>query len=419
MRTLVFCFCVLFASTARAESSGAEDLTLTASKLGPALVRAAEHLAKCKTCTVTIKVAGGEQRGKAGSGQWVVPQIAAPLATLRILGAYDASFEKRAPFSSPTVLSIAGRRSGPVLSFSGKTELAEVVISGFAIDVGAGNTYDAKSGALHKGSSSTWPILSFGMITTDRLVISDNIFLNGAHGVAGPRINAASKESEIVVENNLFLGNVFCWQVVGLPRTPIVKRYVIAGNSFIGNYPFNPDRTTSNPGTLEIGNHYTAEKVEIRGNLFAHNSGGAIFAQWEESRGPKMELAGNLFFRNAALFGVEGDGKGMIVGKFNSAIYAVLEPREVEEDFSWASTGNVVLDPQLGSLDDGAEVPEEEGQPEEAGQPEEDEDGTEIVRNADIDAFGRRVKLELDRLPFPKAAAAQKYGASPSRVEAR
>jgi hypothetical protein len=406
---------VISGSLLVAAQASAEDLTISVApkeQLFRAFDRASEHLASCQMCVVTIKVVGSEQVGKAQVGQWVFPETIAPGATLRILGGYDEAFASRAPFAHPTVLVTSERRSGPVLEFQGKrTALKELHLSGFAIDVGAGNRYDATSGALQKGASSSWPILAFGSIAVERLIIADNVFVNAANGVAGPRINAASSASEIIVRNNVFLNNVYCWQVVGLPRQPIVQRYLIEGNSFIRNHPYNPDATTSNPGTLEIGNKDSAGRVEIRQNLFAYNSGGAIFPQWDDTLGPPMAIAENLFYQNGALFENEGEGKGAIVGKFNgSANHGSFSPEEIEKDFSWDTRGNVVVDPQLALVPAPAQTerPDEE-------EPKEDSSGVEIVRNQAVDTYAPRWAASLQELPFPQAAA-KPYGAAPSRV---
>lgn len=427
----VFAVALSLASALAGSEAAAADLTiLVAPKDGPiatrpdeagtvvvprlflAFERASEHLSTCQRCVVTIKVVGGAQTGRAEVGQWVFPETVAPGATLRVLGGYDAKLERRAPFSHPTVLVTSRPRSGTVLEFQGRrTAFAELYFSGFAIDVAPGNNYDAKTGALMKGGSPSWPIVAFGMMKVDRLTIADNIFVNAANAVGGPRITA-SADSEVVVRNNFFLNNVHAWQVTGLPRTPVLPRYVVQGNSFIRNFPYNPDPTTSNPGAIEIGGKDGVARVELRGNLFAFNSGGAIFPQWDEKRGPQIEIADNLFFRNAGIFGAKDVGKGAVVGKFNGAAkHGVFTPDEVAEEFSWKSHGNVVADP---GIDLGSAVREPAGAD---AQPGPDEDGEiEVVRSADIDNFATRYELSFDRLPFPKAAGTNKFGASPARV---
>lgn len=318
-------------------------------KLGKALFRAAEHLndkKSCGPCTVTVKVLGGGQKVRGGA--WSVPPVRAEKARLRLLGGYNGDFSKRDPFANPTRLESAPGRSAAVLSFQGKKHaLEELYISGFSFDVAAGNTYDKKSNGLRKDTSASSPILSFGYLTTNRLVIADNVFANAANGAAQPLIRAKSKKAEIVLRNNLFIGNVMAWRVGSASFRNIPARYLVEHNSFILNWPYNPDPTTSNPGTLEIGNKYSSKLIEIRGNLFAFNPGGAVFPQWDAARGPKMKIHGNLFWGNGALFKAKSGAKGALVGKFGSGRHAVFDPEELEDDFNWDSANNQAFDPGL------------------------------------------------------------------------
>ena len=319
-------------------ASAVDDKTVfAATKLGSAFDKAAQLLVDCKTCTVTIKVAAGQHEAKGNTGAFVFPETIAPDATLHVLGGYDADFKTRAPFTTPSALVIVRPRSGPVITFEGrKHALKELVLSGFVIDVAPGNAYDAKTNSLLKGTSSSYPLLAFGYLATDKLVIADNVFMNAANSVGGPLIRAASANSEVWVTNNLFLNDVFTWQVGsgGGKNTP--KRYVIKGNTFALNWPYNPDATTSNPGTVEIGNKYAAASVEITGNLFAYNVGGAIFPQWDDKVGPKIAIKDNLFWLNGALFEAKTPAHGAVVGKFNKVSkHSAYDTDTLEEDFSW------------------------------------------------------------------------------------
>jgi len=404
-------------------------------KLFKAFDLAAAKLGECKTCKVTIKVAGGTQVGKGGVGQWTFPEVITPAATLHILGGWDAKFARRAPMTNPTVLVTSRPRSGPIVTFEGrKHALKELVFSGFAIDVAPGNNYDAETNSLLKGTSSSYPMIAFGYLTTRRLVVADNVFMNAANAVGGPHIRAADEHSEVIVRNNLFLNNVFCWQASGSTGKYTLERYVFDGNSFILNFPYNPDATTSNPGALEIGNGETAKVVEITGNLFAHNVGGAIFMQWDDKRGPPITIKGNLFWQNGALFAGKGDGKGAIVGKFNhSAVYGSYTPDEAADDFSWTISGNAVVDPDLTvpvldmkAVSYGRKPPEKKEEP--AG--EVDFFGnskSEITMDADvamddfavdgkIKNFAPRMPFNVEAFPLVKNAKAKRYGASPERV---
>ena len=314
-----------------------------------AFALAHDTLQSCGNCEVHIKIAAGKYLGKTSSGHWVFPSTIAPDATLKILGGYDATFTTRDPFRHPTQLVTGNKRSAPVLTFEGrKHALKELMVSGLTIDVSAGNSYDANTHSVLKGSSSSWPLISVGYITTDRLVIADNIFMNAAQGVASPRIRAMSNDAEVVVFNNIFINNIHTWVIEEGGYKNTVNRYIIAANSFILNWPYNLDPTTSNPGTIEIGDQYSASAIDIVGNLFAYNSGGAIHTQYNEDRTPPLTLTHNLFWGNGRLFGDIDHDDGVVVGKFaGAATYATLGVDDLEDDFDWRVEGNLSFDPGL------------------------------------------------------------------------
>ena len=314
-----------------------------------AFKRAHDTLSACGTCEVHVKIAGGQYEGRTGAGHWQFADIQAPDATLRILGGYDTTFTTRDPFQYPTELVTSVRRSAPVLSFDGKKHsLKELMVSGLTIDVSAGNAYDADTNSVLKGSSSSWPLITFGYITTDRLVISDNVFMNATHGVASPRIRAMSDRSQVVVFNNFFINNIHTWVIEEGGYKNTVDRYIVASNSFVMNWPYNPDPTTSNPGTLEIGDRYSANSIDIVGNLFAYNVGGAIHTQYDEDRTPVLNLRDNLFWGNGSLFGDVDSDSGAVVGKFaGAATYATLSAEDLEDDFDWEVSNNPSFDPAL------------------------------------------------------------------------
>ena len=338
-------------TAAQEKAAGMADgsAVFAARKIHSAFAKAQELLAGCGDCTVHVKIAGGSYVGKARTGQWTFPDVQAPGATLRILGGYAEDFSTRDPFASPTILQVSENRSDAVLRFEGKKHaLRELVVSGLTIDTSPSNSYGAQGNSLHKGGSSSFPMLALGYLTTERLVISDNVFMNAPNSVAGPLIRAMSPEAEVRVENNVFFNNVYTWVVGSGGGKHIPGRYVIAGNSFVRNWPYNPDRNTSNPGTIEIGNKYSAARVEIRGNLFAYNAGGAVHPQWDDTEGPKIAFLENLFYRNGQLFEPSSTASGAIVGKFNgSATHSVFDMIDVEDDFNWEARGNVSMDPGL------------------------------------------------------------------------
>ena len=331
-------------------SSMADDSSVFAErKIHAAFAQAQELLVNCGDCTVHVKIASGTYEGKARTGQWTFADVQAPGATLRILGGYSEDFSSRAPFANPTILQVNENRSDAVLRFEGrKHALRELVVSGLTIDTSPSNSYGTKEASLHKEGSSSFPMLAFGYLTTERLVVSDNVFMNAAHGVGGPLIRSMSPQAEVRVENNLFLNNVHTWVVGSGGGKHIPGRYLISGNSFVLNWPYNPDQATSNPGAVEIGNNSSAAKVEFRGNLFAYNSGGAIHPQWDDNRGPKIAFVENLFYKNGVLFDPSSEASGAVVGKFNgSATHGVFDMIDVEDDFSWEAEGNVSMDPGL------------------------------------------------------------------------
>ncbi len=377
------------AAYATAAAQVDNDSSFTERKIHKAFNRAAQHLLSCGACVVTIKIAGAEYQGKTRTGQWVFPDVKAPEGRLYILGGYDASFAKRKPFSHPTKLIVSKPRSGHVLRFQGKKHaLKELVVSGFAIDVSPGNSYDPKTNSLLKGSSSSWGLLSFGYLTTDRLIVSDNVFMNAANGVAAPAIRKMTDNSEVIVRNNFFLNNVFNWSATS--ANSLLGKYVFENNSFIMNWPYNPDTGTANPGALEIGNRYTAKLVEIKSNIFAYNPGGAIHPQWDDANGPQLSIENNVFFKNGTMFKESVDREGMIVGKFNGgAQHKLYAPEDVEDDFDWTVNDNAVLDPgisvpvlKLTALGDQAEH--------------NDEETVAVVEN---DSLGQSLEEPLDELP--------------------
>lgn len=358
--SLAVCSCVANAAdltilVAPRDSAAAEQAaaladgktTLAERKIHRAFDAASAHLSGCGSCTVTVKIAGGEYIGKARTGQWIFPDTKAPQASLHILGGYNADFSDRAPFERPAKLVTPRPRSGVVLRFEGKKHaFKELVISGFAIDVGPSNNYDGDTNSLLKGTSSSWGLIALGYVSIERLVIADNIFMNAAHSVGGPAVRPMSANSEVIIRNNFFLNNVYNWTVTSANKR--LGRYLIENNSFVMNWPYNPDTGTANPSALNIGNRYTANLVEIRGNLFAYNPGGAIQPQWDDKNGPPLAIIDNVFFANGTMFQQSQDREGMIVGKFNgSAQHNLYDPLDVEDDFSWQSSGNRVEDPEI------------------------------------------------------------------------
>lgn len=391
-------------------------------KLHKAFGRAVEHLGACGACVVQIKVAAGTYEGKGRTGQWSFPEVKNPEAKLRILGGYDDKFSHRAPFSQPSVLLANEGRSAPLLSFEGRNHaLAELYLSGFVFDVAPGNKYDAKTNSLLRGASCTFPILKFGYLETERLVVADNVFMNAAQRGVEPLIRAASPSAEVVVRNNFIMNNTLAWIVKSANGRNMPKRYHVHGNSFIMNWPYNPDPSTAQPAALEIGNKYTAAEVVIEENLFAHNVGGAIMPGYDDNVGPKIAIRKNLFFGNGVLFGVKSTDTAAVVGKFNrAATHGTYSAEDIEDDFSWDLADNVSFDPKVpialvepGVVDPHAIKAKKTVMNDVRRLFGANVDGGRV----EIKDFAPRLGLDLDALPFPQESRAQAYGVRADRVE--
>lgn len=364
-------------------------------------------------CAITVRVAAGEYKPLS------LPEMIAGETSLRILGGYNDDFTLRSPFTTPSVIAA----SGTAFALQGKDHaLKELVLSGFVFDVGNGNQYDARSNSLLKGSSSGENLLTFGYLTTDRLVVADNIFLNSSHKVASPLIRAQSASARVEVRNNLILNNVLGWEVKSARWQYQPAEYLIEGNSFIMNWPFNPDATTSNPAALQIGSQEASAHVTIRGNLFAYNPGGAIYPEFE--KGPPTVVQNNLFFANGTLFGESAPGAAAMAAKFGGfkdreIPWNPIDIETLEDELEYAGEGNVSLDPQLSV----ALVKPGFGN---SNSVTANTSSTNDLRGMlgmslqgkkmEISNFAPRMGLDLQKLPFPGNPEARAYGASPERV---
>lgn len=332
---------------ARAQSLADGTTVRAERKLWKALELAAEHLNNQGPCGVTLRIAAGHYPGRLRTGVWQIPKIVAPDSSLHILGGHDGAFSRRTPFASQTVLEVAQDRNAPVLQFERNSKLDRFVLSGLVIDCGPSNVYGAGDN-LMTGQTGAYELLAFSYLEVEDLVVADNVFANAGHRVAETLIRAASDGAEILVRNNIFLNNVMTWRAFSAKFRHQPARYVFEHNSFILNWPHNPDRSTSNPGALELGDKHSAGTVELRRNLFAFNVGGAIHAGFDREHGPEMVVEDNLFWGNGALFELDDPGLGAVVGKFNrSRTYLPLHPDDLEDELEWQAAANVVLDPDL------------------------------------------------------------------------
>lgn len=336
-------------AAANAERAANGTTTFAERELFRGLVKAAELLNTPGSHKVTIKVASAPYSGQAGQGIWVLPPVTNAQGTLHVLGGYDATFSTRNPFAQPVELVTSRGRSGGFIQISPRSTLKELVISGFLMDAAPSNAYDARTNSILKGQSRTYGLMSFAQLVTDHLVVADNIFLNGAHGAFDPYISPLSAGATVDIENNFFLNNIKTMQPAGVSyRGNTIAQVNLTNNSFILGWPYNPDRTSSDVGTLKLYHTDGAKALNIRGNLFAYNPGGAMQHDWPEARMPKLTIEGNLFYMNAGLFGNGAADAGVFVGKFGlNPQYLIVNLAHAADDFSYTVRNNASIDPKL------------------------------------------------------------------------
>jgi hypothetical protein len=372
--------------------------------------------------TVNIKVAGGTYTGKGGKPGFGVPELIEPDTTLRILGGYDDTFTKRDPFANPTDIS----GGGTVFVLAGKDHaLKEFYLSGFVMDIGDGNQYDDKTNSMLKGSSLGVQAVTIGYLTTERLVYADNVFLNSSHKAAAPLIRAATDKAEVIIRNNFILNNVLAWEADSARFKNIPAIYLIEGNSFLVNWPYNADPTTANPAALQLAGKYAAQRFVIKGNLFAHNPGGAIY--WTaptEKDGPQTEISGNLFFGNGTLFSETEGGASAVVTKFGGFKSMEIPWNTISldylEDYDWKQGKNVTFDPKVpivmvkpGFANSSSVKTVDSPLNDVRGLFGMSKKGTKMS----ISNYAPRMGYDPANLPFPAEEKAKAYGVSSSRVE--
>ena len=315
-----------------------------------ALDKAAQLLVQPGAHTATVLIAGGDYAGKAGLGMFTVPPIKNAQATLRITGGYADDFATRQPFRKLTrLLTNEGRNQG-ILNLSKQSQLAELVISGLLFDAAPSNKYDQKTNSLLKGSSRTVPLLTLELLMTDHLVIADNIFINGAQGAFEPAITPPSANTVVDITNNFFINTIKTLQIgagIGY-KNNAVKEVNLRHNTFLLNWPFNPDATSSNVSAVTLYHKDGARQLNIEDNIFAFNPGGAMQHDWPNARMPGIALKRNLFFMNAALFGKGEKDAGVLAGKFGTnAKYLLPALDTIADDFGYKVEGNVSFDPKI------------------------------------------------------------------------
>jgi len=322
-----------------------EKTTFWFAKMPKALQKAIELLNGTSN-EVRVLMAQGQEAGLYGFPDG----LDASKAKLFILGGF-CDWKTRDPFACPTeILAGEGRPSG-FFSFGGnKTRFQELVLSGFVFDAAGSNKYDAKTNSLLKGSSRTVPLISLSQVVVNHLVIADNVFLNGAHRAFEVFHSPMSNDAVVDVQNNFFLNNV-----IPLKFSPAgykgfkTKAVNFRNNSVILNWPFNPDKTSSDVGALSLPTKDCCGVLNIENNLFAYNPGGAMQHDWPEARTVNLKINTNLFFMNATLFGNAKPEAGFFVGKFGlNPIYAVIDQGPgLQDDYSYEMKGNVVMDPKV------------------------------------------------------------------------
>ena len=330
--------------------SVANDQTVFAERrLFRGLNKAAELLATPGPKTVKVLVAAGAYPGQLGSGTFVVPPLNNPEGSLQILGGFTDDFSGRQPFALLSRLVTAPGRDGAMLQMTQRSTLKELVISGLLFDAAPSNAYDAETNSILKAQSRTYPMISFLQLVTDHLVIADNIFINGAHGASDPYISPMSAATTIDIDNNFFLNTIKTMQPAGSSyRGNTVARINVRHNSFLLNWPFNPDATSSNVSALELYHRDGGREINIEGNIFAFNPGGALQHDWALDRMSDVTLQGNLFYMNGGLFGQGAQDAAVIAGKFGpSGVYRLIDLATMEDDLDYDGGGNVSMDPEI------------------------------------------------------------------------
>lgn len=338
-------------------------------------------------------------------------------AKLLILGGWCEDWKTRDPFSCPSAFGTGEGRNQGFLSFGGnKTQLDTLVISGFVMNAAPSNKYDARTNSLLKGTSSNTPLVGLAQVVVRRLVVSDNVFVNGAQRAFEVFHSPASNDCEVDIVNNFVLNTVIPFKFAPAGYKGFkTKRVRFANNSVILNWPYNPDATSSNVGALELYHRDCCEQLVIEGNLFAFNVGGAMQHDWPAGRMGKLALKNNLFFKNAQLFGDARPEAGVFVGKFGTnPKYAVIPlAPHMEDDYPYEFAGNVALDPGLSIIPpellaaDSGKVQADKTTMNQVRQlvGANQQGGTVAIKN-----YAPRLDLEAGKLPFPTEEKAKGFG---------
>ncbi len=259
-------------NTTAYENAGAKanDTTVFAQRTFHRALTQAADLLQSGSHTVTVVVAQGQYFGKAKQGIWVVPVIDNPEGTLRIVGGFNEDFSARQPFLWVSELITAEGRNGALIQITKKSRLKELVISGFLFDAAPSNKYDARTNSILKGQSRTYTLLSFSLLQTDHLVVDSNIFINGAHGALDPYIAPLSPNTIVDITNNFFINTIKTTSTEATSfRGNTVLELNFRHNSFLLNWPYNPDATSSNVSAINLYHSGGCQTLNLEGNLFA------------------------------------------------------------------------------------------------------------------------------------------------------
>ena len=333
-------------------AQGAENGTTVFAEraLWRGLNKAAELLNEGGPRVVHVAIAEGVYEGQFDAGVWKVPTIENAQGTLRIMGGYNADFSGRQPFGLPVRLQTVYGRDGAILQFESGSELNELVVSGLLLDAAPSNKYDQRTNSLVKGESRHETLVTFGRMATERLIIVDNIFMNGDRRAMNLTWAPASPSATVEIANNFFINNLINLETKTYPRkiSDQAAQLIVRHNSFIMNWPYNPDPASSNVSTIELYHSDSFRDMLFERNLFAYNPGGAFQHDWPEDRMGDFTIRENLFYLNGALWG-NGDAEGAVIaGKFGiNPIYRVLDLYDVEDDLSATVEDNVAFDPEI------------------------------------------------------------------------
>ena len=334
-----------------AQSQANGSTTFAESALWRAIDRAATLLNEGGEREVRVLIAAGDYDGELGSGIQRVPQLSNPDGALKIFGGMNDDFSDRDPFSRFVTVPTAEDRDGAIFQIAGRAEIGEIVISGLVLDAAPSNDYDERSGSLLKATSRTFPVLGWAQVEAERVVIADNVIVNGP--MAGFQIGSSPPEpgtGEVVIQNNVFLNNLLALRTRTFGRRAgfAYARLLVRHNTFALNFPFNPDPTSSNVSAVEWHNTNSFLEMVFEGNIFAYNPGGVFQSDPAQADLPQIAIRDNLFFFNGALFGESEPDAVIVAGKFGpNPTYQLLDLDAARDNLRATLSGNVSFDPDL------------------------------------------------------------------------